>query len=88
MKNLFRQISRSVGENEAFVHLMRAAQDDQAFQATLCAMLRQPSFHRNSILNTMVTRMCVAGEREDIIRAVSALTDDDVADRVLKMLDE
>ncbi len=69
------------------MHLVRAAQDDRAFQATLCAMLRQPSFHRKSMLNTMVTSMCAAGEREDVIRAVSALTDDAVAERTLKILE-
>jgi hypothetical protein len=87
MKNPFKRKSRSVGENESFVHLLRAAQDDRDFRATLCGVLKQPSFHRKSMLNTMASSMSGDGVRGDVVRAVSALTDDAVAKRALKMLD-
>lgn len=52
---------KSVGDNEAFVRLIRAAQDKPGFRKTLCRVLRQPGFQRKSVLNTMTARM--AAER-------------------------
>jgi len=86
MKNPFKRKPRSVGENESFVHLLRAAQDDKDFRATLCGILKQPSFHRRSLLNTMTGGMAADGVREDVIRALTALTDDAVAKQALDML--
>jgi hypothetical protein len=84
--NIFKRKPRSVGENESFAHLLRAAQDDPVFKGTLCGLLKQSSFHRQSMLNTMTAGMATAGVSEDIIRAVSSLADDEVAARVLVML--
>ena len=86
MMNIFKRKPKSVGENESFVHLLRAAQDDPDFEKTLSGILRQPSFHRQSMLNTMARSMTADGVREDMIRAVTALTDDAVAERALEML--
>jgi len=84
--NIFKRKPKSVGGNESFVHLLRAAQDDPDFGATLCSILRQPSFHRQSMLNTMAGSMTADGVREDMIRAVTALTDDAVAEQALEIL--
>ncbi|MBT5421369.1 MAG: hypothetical protein HOK80_10805 [Candidatus Cloacimonetes bacterium] len=83
---MFKRKLRSVGDNECFVRLLRAAQEDRTFRAMLCGILRQPSFHRKSLLNTMAADMSADGEEEDMIRAVTALTDDAVAERALEML--
>lgn len=88
MMNPFKRKPKTVGENEDFVHLLRAAQDDRSFHATLCGILRQPSFHRQSMLNAMANGMAQDGVRKDMIRAVTALTDDAVAERALAMLKE
>jgi hypothetical protein len=88
MMNPFKRAPRTIGGNESFVQLLRAAQDDRDFQATLCGILRQPSFHRKSMLNTMARSMSADGVREDMIRAVTSLTEDDVAERALQMLKE
>ena len=84
--NILKWKPRTVGDNECFVRLIRAAQDDRNFRATLCGILRQPSFHRKSLLNTMTATMSADGEEEDMIRAVSDLTNDAVAERVSEML--
>jgi hypothetical protein len=86
MMNIFKHKPKSVGENESFAHLLRAAQDDPAFKATLFGLLQQSSFHRQSLLNTMATGMATGGVRKDVTRAVLALADDEVAARVLVML--
>jgi len=83
---LFKRKPKAVGENEFFVHLLRAAQDDRSFHATLGGILRQPSFHRKSMLNAMAIHMTADGVRDDIIRAVTALTDDAVAEQALEIL--
>ncbi len=84
--NPFKRQSRRLGENESFVNLLRAAQEDRSFRTTLCGILSQPSFHRQSLLNTMAAGMCADGVDADVVSAVSALTDDAVAERALEML--
>jgi hypothetical protein len=88
MMGMFKQKPGTDGDNEAFVHLVRAAQDDREFRETVCAVLRQPGFQRKSILNSMARRMAAAGVQEDVIRAVSSLTDDAVAEKVLALLEK
>jgi len=88
MRNPPKRKPQSVGDNEAFVDLLCAAQDDREFRATVCGVLRQPGFHRNSMLNTMIANMSADGVKEGVIRAVSALTDDAVAARALELLEE
>ncbi len=86
--NIFKRKPRSVGDNESFVHLLRAAQDNPDFGATLRGILRQPSFHRKSMLNTIARSMSADGVKEDIIRAVTALTEDAVAEEALELLND
>ncbi len=86
--NFFKRKPKSVGGNECFVALLRAAQDDPDFGGTLCTILRQPSFQRKSLLNTMASSMTADGVREEMIGAVTALSDDAVAKRALEMLKE
>ncbi len=57
MKNPFKRKPRTIGKNEAFVLLLHAAQDDSEFRTMLCGILRQPSFHRESLLNTLTMTM-------------------------------
>lgn len=80
--------SKSVGDNESFVHLICAAQDDKKFRRELIAILRQPSFQRKSMLNYMIQAMTYDGVEESIIEAALSLTDDVVASRVLALLEE
>ena len=77
---------QSIGDNDTFVHLIRAAQEDPTFAATLCGILRQPSFHRTSFLNTMVAGMKADGVNDEFIQAITALTDDDIAKTALELL--
>ncbi len=87
MKNPFKKKPQSVADNESFVRLLRVAQDDDDFRKTLCGILRQPGFHRRSLLNTMTAGMAVDGVKANVIQAVSALTDDAVAERALELLE-
>lgn len=88
MRILSRKRRKTVGENESFVDVLRLAQEDPSFRSTLCAILRQPSFHRKSVLNTMARDMALAGENRNIVQAVFSLADDAVSLRVLELLNE
>ena len=73
---------KSVGDNDAFVTLIRVAQDDPEVHATLVAILRQPPFHRKSLLNTLLQDMRAEGAPKNLISAMTELLDDSVAEKV------
>ena len=77
---------KTVCDSDAFVTLMRVAQEDADVRKTLAGILGQPSFHRQSLLNGLVTEMKLKGAPADFISAVSALLDDAVADRAREMI--
>jgi hypothetical protein len=82
----FKKKPDSVGANDTFVRLIQSAQEDAKFSATLCGILQQPSFHRKSLLNTMASGMKLDGVDNDMVNAVSALADDEVAKAALELL--
>lgn len=79
---------KSVSEHEAFVSLIRTAQQDPAIRSRLRAILDQPPFHRKSLLNTMVAEMRLQSAPADFVRAIACLLDDDVAQKARELLDE
>jgi hypothetical protein len=78
--------ARTVGENESFVNLLRAAQEDSLFREELIAVLRRPEPQRVKLLDKMIRRMNEDGVDESIIQAVSSLEDTAVAARVIELL--
>ena len=77
---------KSVGDNEAFVTLIRVAQDDPEVHATLAAILRQPPFHRKSLLNTVLQDMKARSAPKHLISAMTELLDDAVAEKVAEVI--
>ena len=74
----------SIAENETFVRLIQAAQDDPEFRKELIAILSLDSFNRRSVLNAFIDNMQRDSVPEDLIAAMADLLDDDVAELALK----
>jgi hypothetical protein len=81
-----RRSKQTVGDNEAFVTLVSAAREDRDLQRTLSRILSLPTFQRNSILSSMIQEMVLRAEEADLIAAVSALLDDDVAAKAAELI--
>jgi hypothetical protein len=79
-------VSPSIADNEAFVTLLHVAREDADVRRQLVALLELEPFHRRSALNTTVERMRLQGAPIEFINAVSALTDDRIADRARELL--
>ena len=82
-----RRSSSIVGDNEAFLTLVSAAREDREFARTLSTVLRLPPFQRHSVLNSMIQEMVLRSEAADIIAAVSALLDDNVAVKAAELIE-
>ena len=79
---MFWNKQKSVGDNDAFVTLIRTAQEDPEIHATLVAILRQTPFHRKSLLNTLLQDMKAQSAPKHLISAMTELLDDAVAEKV------
>jgi len=77
---------KTLGENDVFVTLIRVAQEDADVRRTLMGLLQQPSFHRRSLLNTLIDAMKLQGAPADFVAAVAALLDDRVAEKAAQMI--
>jgi len=76
----------TVGGNDAFITLMRVAQEEPDIRRTLAVILHQPSFHRKSLLNTLLREMTLKGAPADFISAVNELLNDDVAEKLAEFI--
>lgn len=79
---------RSIAENETFVRLIQAAQDDPKFREKLIAILSLDSFNRKSVLNAFIENMQRDSVTEDLIAAMADLLDDEVAELALKVIEK
>ena len=77
---------KSVGDNDAFVTLIRVAQEDPEIRATLSGILRQPPFHRKSLLSTLIEDMKANGAPPDFASAMAELLDDGVAQKAAEIM--
>jgi hypothetical protein len=77
---------QSVADNDAFVTLIRVGQDDPEIHQTLVPILRQPPFHRKSLLNTLLQDMRAQGAPKNLISAIAELLDDAVAEKVAEAI--
>jgi hypothetical protein len=83
---MFSKRRKSVGDNDAFVTLVRVAQDDPEIRTTLAAILRQPPFHRKSLINTLIQDMKAQGAPRNLTSAIAELLDDAVAEKVAEAI--
>jgi len=81
-----RRSKPTVGDNEAFVTLVAAAREDRELLRTLSTILSLPTFQRHSLLNSMIQEMVLRSEEADLVAAVSALLDDDVAAKAAELI--
>jgi hypothetical protein len=86
MKCTNKQKERTVGDNETFVSLMRVAQEDANISKVIVGILAQSPFNRKSMLNTLIAEMKLKSAPVDFIQAIASLLDDDVADKVARLL--
>ena len=77
----------TVGDNQALVTLVAAAGEDRELSSSLSAILRLPSFQRQSLLNSMIQEMTLRSEGADLIASVSMLLDDAVAAKAAKLIE-
>jgi len=77
---------KPVADNEAFIALIRVAQEDKEIRAQLQSILQQPLFHRKSLLNTMIQNMTLKGAPKEFISAIGCLLDDTVAEKTQELI--
>ena len=75
-----------ITENETFIRLIQAAQDDPEFRMQVVSILSLNSFNRQSVLNTFIDSMRLNNESEELIEALASIRDDDVAEVALKAI--
>lgn len=78
--------ARTVGDNETFVGLIRAAEEDAAFRTQLLRLLSADSFNRRSALNTCIEQMRLKGAPGEFISAMACLLDDKVVEQAKAIL--
>ena len=76
----------TVGDNQTFLTLLAAAEEDPELSHSLLVVLKLPSFQRQSLLNSIIQEMRLRSEEADLIAAVASLRDDDVAARAAELL--
>lgn len=76
----------SIAENETFVRLIQAAQDDPEFREKLIAILSLDSFNRKSVLHAFIDTMQRDSVPKDLIAAMAGLLDDEVAELALSVI--
>ena len=77
---------KTVGDNEVFVTLIRVAQEDADVRRTLIGILKQPPFHRKSMLNTLIQTMKAQRAPAEFVAAIAALLDDEVAQKAAEVI--
>jgi hypothetical protein len=71
---------------ESATVLLLAAREDPEFGNRLHAILRLPSFHRKSMVNTALNEMQLKGEPPLLMQAIALLADDASAARMREYL--
>jgi hypothetical protein len=83
---LFSKKGGSVAEDEAFVTLIRVAQEDADVRDQLLTILSLDKFNRESALNTLVEDLRLKHAPKEFVSAIASLLDEDVAEKTLEML--
>ena len=83
---LHRKDNCTVGDNPSFVTLIKVAKEDAETKKYLQAILRQPPFHRKSMLNMMISEMKLKSAPTEFIAAIASLLDDEVAAKASEVI--
>ena len=73
-------------DNDRFVALIQTAMEDETINRRVKAIVSIESFHRKSLLNSLIADMKLRSATSDLIQAFGYLLDDGVANRVRSLL--
>ncbi len=73
-------------DNETLVTLIRVAQEDREIRGQLIAILQQPAFHREWLLNSLITDLTIKDAPSEFISAIACLVDDKIAEKAFQMI--
>jgi hypothetical protein len=76
----------SVADNDNFVALIAAAQDDSDIRKRVVVVAKLDPFNRESVLNTLVSDLRLRGAPQQLIAALECLKDDDIALKTVETL--
>lgn len=79
-------MSKSVGNIESFITMLRVACEDQNINARLERLLSLPDEKRKAVVQTWVSDMLVAKAPRDFIAAIACLSDDPVAEKAYEVI--
>ena len=92
LSRAFKLVNRTFAQKKAnddnFVTLLSVAHDSPQIRVQLLSILRHTPFQRKSLINTWLEDLKLAGAPSELQNALSALLDEDVADRALLLLQE
>ena len=92
LSRAFKLVNRTFAQKKAnddnFVTLLSVAHDSPQIRVQLLSILRHTPFQRKSLINTWLEDLKLAGAPRELQNALSALLDEDVADRALLLLQE
>lgn len=83
IRSLFKR--KSTNEDN-FVTLISVAQDSPQIRVQLLSILDQTPFQRQSLINTWIEDLKLAGAPRELQTALTALLDEEVADRARLLL--
>lgn len=76
----------TLADNDAFVALLRVAQENREISDQLVALLQQQGLQRHVRIDMLVRDMTRQSAPPDFVQAIAALRDDEVANKVLALL--
>ncbi len=76
----------SIADNDAFIAMMRTAEDDNKVKNILIAILSLEQSHRDPALRSLLADMQLNKAPSDFILAIAAFLNPDVANKALKIL--
>jgi hypothetical protein len=80
--------SSKQNEDDNLVTLIAVARNNQAIRDQLVSILRQTPFQRQSMINTWLADLELAGAPIELRNALTGLLDENIADRALVLLTE
>lgn len=77
---------KKLSADEVFVNLIAVAREDEKIFKFLTAVVSLDDFERQSLLNTFVSEMALKGAPAEFIKAIAALKDNVIAEKVQELL--
>jgi len=78
--------SAPVAENEDFVVMIAAAMEDSMVRDKILFLAQLSSFHRESLINSVITELRLNGKASSLVSAIECLKNDQVAQRTIEVL--